>query len=96
MQGQFKQQLLYDDVLTGQEFNKPLKSVPASWLLPLLIKFARKLAPSMLLGQIEHPYMYIPLASSCNGIEVSVPGREPPVSVNGLPNIREDMRLVEP
>lgn len=32
-QGQFKEDLLLEDVVTGQEFARPLHNLPATWLL---------------------------------------------------------------
>lgn len=33
VQGRFKQELSFDDVLTGQEFARPAKNLPAKWLV---------------------------------------------------------------
>lgn len=93
VQGQFKQELNFDEVLTGQEFARPAKQLPAKWLVEtVLIQLARKISPSMVIGPLSAPHVLAPLVAMAQEINVAKPGRQPdPCSA-----VSEDMRLVCP
>ena len=47
IQGRFKQELAFEDVVTGQEFGRPAQNLPAKWLVETVLIKARALqAPS--------------------------------------------------
>lgn len=37
IQGRFKQELGFDDIITGQEFSRPAKNLPAKWLVETVL-----------------------------------------------------------
>lgn len=37
MQGRFKRELAFDDVVTGQEFARPAQNLPAKWLVETVL-----------------------------------------------------------
>ena len=37
MQGRFKQELAFEDVVTGQEFARPARNLPAKWLVETVL-----------------------------------------------------------
>jgi hypothetical protein len=63
VQGQFKEPLSFDDVVTGQEFKRPLKKLPAMLLIKALLKVAASLSPGMMWGSLEKPDILSPLIS---------------------------------
>lgn len=71
MQGRFKKALPFDDVYTGQELLRPLKNLPAKWMINLLIRIARKLSPSTIFGELDAPHVLTPLVAGAQTIHVS-------------------------
>ncbi|BDA45974.1 hypothetical protein COCOBI_08-0660 [Coccomyxa sp. Obi] len=93
VQGQFKEDPLLEDVVTGQEFERPLHNLPATWLLDnVLIKLAKRINPSMDIGRLSAPYLLGPVVAMAQLVNVSRPGEEPDPSKP----INEDMRLFDP
>ena len=43
IQGRFKQELAFEDVVTGQEFGRPAQNLPAKWLVWTMVIKARPL-----------------------------------------------------
>ncbi len=41
IQGRFKQELAFEDVVTGQEFGRPAQNLPAKWLVETVLIKAR-------------------------------------------------------
>jgi hypothetical protein len=37
IQGRFKQELAFEDVVTGQEFARPARNLPAKWLVETVL-----------------------------------------------------------
>lgn len=91
VQGQFKRQMNFSDVLTGQEFERKLLHVPAVQVLNLLLRMAKKMSPSMNAGIDPRPYLLSPVAAGAQIINCAEPGSEP-----SLDNPQEDMRLLGP
>ncbi|GMH32235.1 hypothetical protein BSKO_00069 [Bryopsis sp. KO-2023] len=87
VQGQFKRQMNFSEVLTGQEFDRKLLHIPAVPVLNLLLRMARKMSPSMNAGIDPRPYLLSPVAAGAQIINCSKPGTEP-----SLDNPLEDMR----
>ncbi|CAL8462121.1 g1652 [Coccomyxa elongata] len=93
VQGRFKADLLLEDIVTGQEFARPLHNLPATWLLDkVLIKLAKRINPSMDIGRLAAPYLLGPVVAIAQIVNVSRPGEEPDPSQP----ISEDMRLFDP
>ena len=63
VQGRFKQELEFSELLTGQEFARPLKRLPATALFSVLLRFAKKLSPSMIAGITPIPHILTPVVA---------------------------------
>ena len=63
-QGRFKQPVSYEDAVTGQRFDRPLKRLPSPWFLEFVLMLARQLSPSMQIGCQEAPYILSPMIST--------------------------------
>ncbi|GBG28823.1 Hypothetical Protein FCC1311_050442 [Hondaea fermentalgiana] len=68
--GTFKQEVSFQDAMTGQEFCKPVKS-PSSLLVKPLLSFFRLLAPLLQIHVGNQTYMLSPLAQTAQAIHVS-------------------------
>eukprot|EP00877_Chromochloris_zofingiensis_P007486 jgi/Chrzof1/2991/Cz12g07080.t1 len=65
VQGKFKQAAAFDDLVTGQEFHRPFKNLPARWFVEkVLLALARKISPSMVVGPLTTPYLLSPYISA--------------------------------
>ncbi|KAK9834527.1 hypothetical protein WJX74_003723 [Apatococcus lobatus] len=96
IQGTFKEPLLYEDVLTGQEFGRTPTNLPARWLVDsVLLKLAKRISPSMEIGPLSKPYLMVPSVAMAQCIQVSHPGSEPDISQPSM-DPQEDMRLAVP
>ncbi|KAK9907705.1 hypothetical protein WJX75_008523 [Coccomyxa subellipsoidea] len=93
IQGCFKADLAVEEVVTGQEFERRPKNLPAMWLVEkVLIRLAKKISPSMDIGPLSAPYLLAPVLAMAQLVNVSRPGEEPDPSQP----IPEDMRLFDP
>ncbi|KXZ48705.1 hypothetical protein GPECTOR_26g608 [Gonium pectorale] len=92
MQGRFKAPLSLDSVVTGQEFSRPFRRLPAAWFVEhVLIGLARQVSPSMRVGPLSSPSLLMPLIASAQLVNVSEPGTQPPAMA-----CPEDVRLFCP
>lgn len=64
IQGRFKRELEFNEVFTGQEFRRPLKHLPPTTLLSVLIRFGKKLSPSMMAGFTPIPHILTPVVAA--------------------------------
>jgi hypothetical protein len=71
VQGRFKEALPFDDVFTGQEFQEPIRDLPASWLVNVLLRIARKLSPSSIFGLLDNPHILTPVVAGAQCINIS-------------------------
>ncbi|KAK9820485.1 hypothetical protein WJX72_010798 [[Myrmecia] bisecta] len=90
VQGKFKQALPFDDVLTGQQFDHPLANLPAPWLLSGLIAVARKINPSLTIGNLAAPCILAPIVTAAQCIHVAREGQQPAIDSTPV----EDMSLL--
>ena len=49
-QGCFREPVAFNDMLTGQEFQRPLR-LPSAWLVCALCRVARRLSPSLIISE---------------------------------------------
>lgn len=89
VQGKFKKRLEVDDVVTGQEFARPLKHLPAQTLFSVLLKFAKKLSPSMMTGLTPVPHILAPVMAGAQVISINKPGEAP-----ALNEAEENMQIM--
>ncbi|CAL8462122.1 g1653 [Coccomyxa elongata] len=93
VQGRFKQDLAVEDVVSGQEFKRQPKNLPAMWLVDkVLIRLAKKISPSMDIGPLSAPYLLAPVLALAQLVNVSAPGDEP----DPCQPTPEDLRLFDP
>ncbi|BDA45975.1 probable phosphatidylinositol 3,4,5-trisphosphate-dependent Rac exchanger protein at N-terminal half [Coccomyxa sp. Obi] len=93
VQGRFKQDCSVEDIVSGQEFVRQPKNLPAMWLVDkVLIKLAKKISPSMDIGPLSAPYLLAPVLALAQLVNVSRPGEEPDPS-QPTP---EELRLFDP
>jgi len=59
-QGRFREPVTFDDMLTGQEFQRPLR-LPSAWLVRALCHMARRLSPSLVISECS---LLAPLAAT--------------------------------
>lgn len=73
-----------NDVFTGQEFLRPIKNLPAKWMLNVLIRIARRLSPSTIFGLLDAPHILTPLAAGAQCINIAkvMPMPSSPPEVN--------------
>lgn len=90
MQGRFKKRVAFDDLVTGQQFSRPLVGLPAPWLLSGLLRIARSLSPSLVIGNLDAPCLLSPVVATASCIHVALPDQAPPM--DAVPN--EDMQCV--
>lgn len=90
LQGRFKEQIAFDDLMTGQQFSRPFRQLPAQWLLQGLISAARALSPSLVIGDLDAPSLLAPVVATASCINVSLPHQAPSLAAEPV----EDMRLV--
>ncbi|KXZ48704.1 hypothetical protein GPECTOR_26g607 [Gonium pectorale] len=92
MQGRFKAPLSLESVVTGQEFPRPLRHLPAAWFVEnVMINLAQQLNPSLRVGPLSSPHLLMPLIASAQLVNVSEPGCQPHVMA-----CPEDVRLFCP
>ncbi|KAG2440245.1 hypothetical protein HXX76_004357 [Chlamydomonas incerta] len=92
MQGRFKTPLSLDSVVTGQEFGRPFRRLPAPWFVEkVLLSMARQVSPSMRVGPLSAPHMLMPLIAAAQLVNISEPGTQP-----HLMRAHEDVRLMCP
>ncbi|PNW84735.1 hypothetical protein CHLRE_03g156550v5 [Chlamydomonas reinhardtii] len=92
MQGRFKAPLCLDSVVTGQEFARPFRRLPAPWFVEkVLLSMARQVSPSMRVGPLSQPHMLMPLIAAAQVVNISTPGAQPHIM-----QAHEDVRLLCP
>ncbi|KXZ48703.1 hypothetical protein GPECTOR_26g606 [Gonium pectorale] len=92
MQGRFKVPLPLDSVVTGQEFARPFRGLPAAWFIEnVILSLARQLSPSVRVGPLSSPSLLMPLIAAAQLVNVSEPGCQPPAMA-----CPEDVRLFCP
>ncbi|KAK9803895.1 hypothetical protein WJX72_002783 [[Myrmecia] bisecta] len=93
VQGRFKQPLGFDDVLTGQEFNRAPTNLPGKWLVEtVLMKMAKRISPSMVIGPLSAPYVLVPIIAMAQSIHVGDAESAP----DPAGTIPEDMTALDP
>lgn len=70
-QGRFREPVAFDDMLTGQEFQRALR-LPSAWLVHALCHMARRLSPSLVISERS---LLSPLAATA---QARCPPRLPP------------------
>eukprot|EP00891_Asterochloris_glomerata_P002197 jgi/Astpho2/2197/Aster-03187 len=81
IQGRFKQQVPMVNVISGPEFSRPYKNLPAIWFVEhVLLAVARRISPRMRFGSMKKPYMQVPIMHLAKRVIVSEPGHEPQLS----------------
>jgi hypothetical protein len=84
--------LLVDHVVFGQEFQRKFRNLPAPWFIDnMLLPLARKISPALRVGSLDEPYLFAPLITASQIINVSTPENKPP-----LLEAKEDMRAFDP
>ncbi|KAL4431324.1 hypothetical protein ABPG75_006580 [Micractinium tetrahymenae] len=92
VQGRFRVPVPLDDLVTGQEFGR-VENLPPAWLVEgVLLKIARAVSPSMVIGPASAPFMLMPVISGCSEIHAARPGEEP----HPAEAPREDLRAWDP
>jgi hypothetical protein len=62
VRGRFLQEgLSHADIITGQEFDRPIANVPGKWIINSAIAMGQQLMPSSDFGDLDNPYMLTPL-----------------------------------
>ncbi|CBN73937.1 conserved unknown protein [Ectocarpus siliculosus] len=77
VQGEFKKELPFDRVYTGQAYDRPFTQLPAKWLIRSAFSLIRRLSPALredITG--ERPYMVSPLAATAQSMRAEAPGDE--------------------
>eukprot|EP00923_Selenidium_pygospionis_P017962 GHVN01031521.1.p1 GENE.GHVN01031521.1~~GHVN01031521.1.p1 ORF type:complete len:324 (+),score=8.90 GHVN01031521.1:83-1054(+) len=96
VQGMFKEPLKFNDVFTGQLFEKPFFRLPPSWLTKLVFRLVRKLNPGTEEDvHCSRPYIVSPIVAAAQTLNISDPnedGCELPNLLTG--EIQEDTRLL--
>lgn len=64
LQGQFKRRVGLNEIWVGQRFQRRLLRLPPAWLLEWVFMLARRLSPSMQIGNPEAPFILSPLVST--------------------------------
>ena len=92
VQGRVKRPIPMSECMTGYEFQRPFKNVPAKWLLSGAMRFVRKLAPTLVEDVLgPRPYILNPLFQTIQVMDVALPGEEPNICGNNL--MEENSRL---
>lgn len=81
-QGKFKEPISVSDVLTGHEFSRPLKNLPAGWVVRTTESIIKKLAPSTkieLSSATGGARALSLLAATAQNISIDAPGMEPDI-----------------
>ncbi|CAN0442032.1 unnamed protein product, partial [Ectocarpus sp. 13 AM-2016] len=76
LQGEFKKELPFNRVYTGQAYDRPFTQLPAKWLIRSAFSLIRRLSPALredITG--ERPYMVSPLAATAQSIRAEAPGK---------------------
>ncbi|KAF6256540.1 hypothetical protein COO60DRAFT_1640616 [Scenedesmus sp. NREL 46B-D3] len=90
LQGTFKRPVSMDSLVFGQEFGRKLCNLPAPWFIDnMLLPLARKISPALRVGNLEQPYLYSPLITASQIVNVSLPGFAPQ-----LMEAKEDVSLI--
>eukprot|EP01023_Acetabularia_acetabulum_P034283 TRINITY_DN32189_c0_g2_i1.p1 TRINITY_DN32189_c0_g2~~TRINITY_DN32189_c0_g2_i1.p1 ORF type:complete len:353 (+),score=35.84 TRINITY_DN32189_c0_g2_i1:159-1217(+) len=92
IQGKFKKTVRSDNLVTGQDFQRPAKNLPAAWLLDKIFALIGSILGSRLhIGKSsERPYVMGNILSLAQAICVTPEGQEPPA----LFPVVEDMSAV--
>jgi len=97
IQGQFKEEVAFSDVMTGQCFSRPFSNLPQKWLLKLGISIIKKLSPAFeedILGPA--PFMLSPLVATAQAFAIHDEGKgEEEVDVRGG-EFEDDLSLLHP
>lgn len=92
IQGQFKQPIKVSDVVTGREFEKPLKVAPPPFVSRIIRKVLGRVAPSVELDlSSETPKVTANFAGSVQALRADVPGTEP--DITSVDDIQEDTSM---
>ena len=78
-QGRFKEQMNVGDVLTGHEFSRPLKNLPASWMIRATEAIIKRLAPStkIEISSRNGARALSLLGATAQNLSIDQPGNEP-------------------
>ena len=93
VQGHFKKNFKFFEILTGQTFSQPLANLPASFLIKTGLAFLKGIAPGLrtdVLG--DSPYLLTPLIAAAQTVHVAKSMEEAPSLrsiVNGTMNDQE-------
>lgn len=83
IQGQFKQELGWDEVYFGDVYSKPLNGVPKGALMKLAQKFMQTLSPGMIFDVASDKPRVLTLVGSSQTIRIDNPGEEPVMDAPG-------------
>lgn len=79
VQGQFKEELGWDEVYFGDVYSKPLNGVPNGMLMKLAQKFMQTLSPGMIFDVASDKPRVLTLAGSAQTIRIDTLGEEPEI-----------------
>jgi len=79
IQGRFKHTHGFGEILTGQVFERPLASLPSSFLIKTVFSFLRSIAPGLKADVLcEKPYLLTPLIAAAQTVHVACSLKEAP------------------
>ena len=79
VQGKFKKEIPFNEVLTGQNFSKKLQNLPSSFLIQMLFGVLNRISPNMVADvTCPKPYLLTPLIAAAQTVHICKPGQKPP------------------
>ena len=80
VQGQFKREMSFADVLTGQAYQRPIMHLPPTMLMRAAMAITKRLAPGLRSDfTSEQPYSMSTLAATAQAMCVNAPGQQPDI-----------------
>eukprot|EP00193_Tetraselmis_chui_P016120 CAMPEP_0177770102 /NCGR_PEP_ID=MMETSP0491_2-20121128/10727_1 /TAXON_ID=63592 /ORGANISM="Tetraselmis chuii, Strain PLY429" /LENGTH=324 /DNA_ID=CAMNT_0019287257 /DNA_START=286 /DNA_END=1260 /DNA_ORIENTATION=+ len=96
VRGRFLQEgLSHSDIITGQEFDRPIANVPGKWIINSAIAMGQQLMPSSDFGDLDNPYMLTPLIC-CGSLSLAEAEEGCSLADMPAPMIEEDCRILGP
>jgi len=81
VQGQFKESVNADKVITGYEFRRKAQNLPTSFIIKPILALIRTLAPTFRCDVYnDAPYFLNPFLQTVQVLDVSTPGSEPDIT----------------
>ncbi|CAM9921327.1 unnamed protein product, partial [Chrysoparadoxa australica] len=95
VQGQFKKEMPFSDLYTGQSYQKPFQNIPAKWLIRSAFAVIRRLSPALKedITAGDMPFMISPLAATAQALRAEELGEE--LDISDSPHgLAEENRLL--